>query len=260
MASLNIPYSFTNGTTANANEVNSVMAAIKSFVETETVQKDGSVKAGVTSLSAALTQILCPVGSVSAYVGAIAPGGWLLCDGTASTAAYPILASMVGAVTPDMRGRFLLGDSSSLTLGAVGGSDTISVANLPVHRHANTASASTSVTVNDGGNHAHTGSTGDAGSHEHDVNVTGASGSHAHDSQYDYLAAGTNGSYVIGGNATNAIMASGNHAHSVTVDAGGTHAHSTSASTSVTMTNADTGTGSAYLQPHVVVNYIIKHD
>jgi hypothetical protein len=50
MASLNYtPSSFSNGSVADANEVNAVLAQIKSFVETETVQKDGSVKA--TNLS-----------------------------------------------------------------------------------------------------------------------------------------------------------------------------------------------------------------
>lgn len=50
MASLNYtPPSFVNGTAADANDINAVLAQIKSFVETETVQKDGSVKA--TNLS-----------------------------------------------------------------------------------------------------------------------------------------------------------------------------------------------------------------
>lgn len=52
MASLNYtPTSFVNGTTANANDVNAVLAQIKAFVETETVQKDGSVKATNLSLT-----------------------------------------------------------------------------------------------------------------------------------------------------------------------------------------------------------------
>lgn len=51
MASLNYtPSSFTNGSPANADEVNAVLAQIKAFVETETVQRDGSVKATVGSL------------------------------------------------------------------------------------------------------------------------------------------------------------------------------------------------------------------
>jgi hypothetical protein len=45
MANLNIPYTFTNGTTANATEVNAVVSAIKTFVDTQLVQKDGSIKA-----------------------------------------------------------------------------------------------------------------------------------------------------------------------------------------------------------------------
>jgi hypothetical protein len=51
MASLNIPFTFTNGTTASAIEVNSNMQAIKSFVESQLVQIDGSVKASANSLS-----------------------------------------------------------------------------------------------------------------------------------------------------------------------------------------------------------------
>lgn len=51
MASLNYtPSSFSNGSPADANQVNAVLAQIKAFVETETVQKDGSVKATNLSL------------------------------------------------------------------------------------------------------------------------------------------------------------------------------------------------------------------
>jgi hypothetical protein len=51
MASLNYtPSSFSNGSPADADEMNAVLAQVKAFVETETVQKDGSVKASVNSL------------------------------------------------------------------------------------------------------------------------------------------------------------------------------------------------------------------
>jgi hypothetical protein len=51
MASLNYtPSSFSNGSPADANQVNAVLAQIKAFVETETVQKDGAVKATNLSL------------------------------------------------------------------------------------------------------------------------------------------------------------------------------------------------------------------
>jgi hypothetical protein len=51
MASLNYtPSSFSNGSVADANEMNAVLTQIKAFVETEPVQRDGSVKATVNSL------------------------------------------------------------------------------------------------------------------------------------------------------------------------------------------------------------------
>lgn len=51
MATLNIPNSFTNGTPANANEVNANFSAVKSFVEGSLVQADGSVKAGTGAIT-----------------------------------------------------------------------------------------------------------------------------------------------------------------------------------------------------------------
>lgn len=52
MASLNYtPSSFVNGTAADANDINAVLSQVKAFVETETVQKDGSVQATQLSLA-----------------------------------------------------------------------------------------------------------------------------------------------------------------------------------------------------------------
>ncbi|WP_396189457.1 hypothetical protein [Flavobacterium sp.] len=49
MANLNIPNNFSAGTPAVANSVNANFSAVKSFVETELVQRDGSVKATAAS-------------------------------------------------------------------------------------------------------------------------------------------------------------------------------------------------------------------
>ena len=49
MASLNIPNNFTAGTPAVAADVNQNFSSVKSFVESETVQRDGSVKATASS-------------------------------------------------------------------------------------------------------------------------------------------------------------------------------------------------------------------
>ena len=45
MASVTIPYTFTNGYAADANEVNANFAALKSFVDASLIQLDGSVQA-----------------------------------------------------------------------------------------------------------------------------------------------------------------------------------------------------------------------
>jgi microcystin-dependent protein len=237
----------------------------------------------LAKLASALQAYLVPVGSISAYAGVTAPTGWLLCDGT-STSGYTALAALVGATTPDMRGRFPIGDNATLTLLGTGGSTTISEANLPVHRHANTASAATSVTVNSGGahtptassvsagSHSHTGTVDSNGSHVHLLNATFVTGSHNHDLLHDYLATGTAGASILGSGLDNAVQSggshdhtfttgdAGSHSHTITVDAVAAHTHTASGSTTVTMSNADTGSGTAYFQPYLVVNYIIKHD
>jgi microcystin-dependent protein len=238
----------------------------------------------LAKLATALQNFLVPVGTIAMYGGAAAPTGWLLCDGT-STTGYTTLAGIVGATTPDMRGRFPIGDNSTLTLLGTGGSTTITEGNLPVHRHANTATATTSVTVNSGGahtptassvsagSHSHTGTVNANGSHVHTMNATFYNlGAHNHDLLVDYVATGTAGAGTVGGGVPNAVQAAGSHdhtfttadagshSHTITVDAVAAHTHTASGSTTVTMSNADTGSGTAYFQPYLVVNYIIKHD
>lgn len=51
MASLNYPYTFTNGTTADANQVMSDLNAVKTFVESSVVQADGSVQAPTAAIA-----------------------------------------------------------------------------------------------------------------------------------------------------------------------------------------------------------------
>jgi len=183
----------------------------------------------LADLAAAVANALVPVGTIAAYAGVTAPTGWLLCNGT-STSGYTSLAALVGATTPDMRGRFPIGDNATLTLLGTGGSLTITANNLPAHSHPNTATASTSVTLTDPG-HSHTIDTFDP--------ATGGSQIGAPDPAY-----GSNT-----GDEANVVN---------TATTGITVASST---TTVTMTNANnTTTASDYYPPHLVVNYIIKHD
>lgn len=91
-----------------------------------------------------------PVGAYIPYGGATAPEGWLLCDGTAySTATYARLFDVIGYSygggggtfnVPDLRGRAPIGAGtgtglSTFTVGQSTGTETISVAQMPVHSH-----------------------------------------------------------------------------------------------------------------------------
>jgi microcystin-dependent protein len=178
-------------------------------------------------LATAVVNRLVPVGTIAMYGGASAPTGWLLCDGTATTG-YTALAAIVGGTTPDLRGRFALGDNASLTLLATGGSTTIGTNNLPSHSHANTAVlASGTVTITDPG-HVHT----------------------------------INGQEALSGlDFTGAVIDSDSPGSAYTEStASAVTGISGTVGTAITMTNANTGGAEAYFQPHVVVNYIIKHD
>ena len=193
----------------------------------------------LAKLASAVANALVPVGTIAAYAGVTAPTGWLLCNGT-STSGYTSLAALVGATTPDMRGRFPIGDNATLTLLGTGGSLTIAEANLPSHSHtfsatsgAMSANASPSHSITDPG-HSHTIDTSD--------NFTGAA-----------VGVAEPGSFVITTDEPNvvnsAVTGISIAAHDIA------HTHSVSGTT-----GNGSGSGTDYYQPHLVVNYIIKHD
>jgi microcystin-dependent protein len=77
----------------------------------------GPVTAGQADLNllagaAAGGSPLCPIGCVLPYMGAVAPDGWLPCDGSAIPGEHTDLIALVGANTPDMEGQFLRGWST----------------------------------------------------------------------------------------------------------------------------------------------------
>ena len=251
MTTLSIPHSFTNNTVASATEVNQNFLSVKAFADAAVVQVDGSVQAPTVAiadnavtlakLAAAVQNALVPVGSIVATARTTAPTGWLLCNGTAfSSATYPSLYAILNnvATTPDLRGRFPLGDSSALTLLASGGSTTITESNMPSHNHTQNAHNHTQDA------HSHT---IDNHTHTNQVTTVIPAGTHAHNNVSDYVAAGTNGaptSPTVASISTTSLSANSN----------------TATNQATTATNIATGGGTDYYQPHVVVNFIIKHD
>lgn len=226
-----------NGTIVNA-DINSSAAIALSKLATGALPTDITVASAnlvngtvaLADLATAVANALVPVGTIAMYGGASAPTGWLLCNGT-STTGYTALAAIVGGTTPDLRGRFAIGDNDSLTLLATGGSATIGTNNLSSHSHANTAVlASGTVTITDPG-------------HTHTING-------------ELVAAAS-----ISDNEINVINAQGQGIDPYTEStASNTTSITATVGTAITMTNANTGGAEAYYQPHLVVNYIIKHD
>ena len=216
----------------------------------------GIADAAVTAakVATAALKLLCPVGTISAYGGTSAPTGWLLCNGGSISASYTELIALVGSNTPDMRGRFPIGDNATLTLLGTGGSLTIAEANLPAHTHG-MKNHTHSI------DHNHTAS----GSHSHTINITDPGHRHV------YLRP-TEGSH----NVVNAADASLSFMDSYTTansDSATTGISATSSPATVDLDNftgtsgapsdnttTATGSGTDYYQPYLAVNYIIKHD
>jgi microcystin-dependent protein len=266
------------GTTAHVLKVNSGGTA----PEWGQVATAGIADSAVTSvkidnnavtlakLAVAVQNFLVPVGSITAYGGSAAPTGWLLCNGaTFSAVTYPNLNTVLGGNTlPNFVGRVPMGKTASgtgSTLLGVGGSNTIAEGNLPSHLHGVGTLDAAPV-----GDHSHTGTVDPAGGHGHTA-ASVTAGSHSHTTTSPGFGVGINrwtpnATPSSGWIYDNPTGAAGDHSHSITVDAvgnhqhtftsvgGGAHDHTISGSTGLT------GSGTAYFQPFLSVNYIIKHD
>lgn len=230
-----------------------------------TTAKIADANVTLAKLASAVANALVPVGTITAYAGTTAPTGWLMCDGT-STTGYTALAALVGSTTPDLRGRFPLGDNSTLTLLGTGGSTTIAETNLPSHAHTidhdhasatsggMSANSTLSHSITDSG-HNHT-----QDPHTHTTQATISASSGAHNNTTDYVAAGTNAASttpsiasISSTTATNQSATTGISISDHTVS----HTHDVNLP-NFTGNSGSTGSGTAYYQPYLVVNYIIK--
>ena len=174
----------------------------------------------LADLATALVDYLVPVGTINAYGGATAPTGWLLCDGT-STSGYTALAAIVGATTPDMRGLFPMGKAATGTGSTLRGTG-----------------GSTTITTSNMPSHTHT-----QNSHGHAATPTGSLGG-----AFGVFGIGP----TVGGGAYSTFQASYTQVDYVT-------SQNDLKPQDATATNQNTGGGTAYYQPFIALNYIIKY-
>ena len=231
----------------------------------------------LAKLATVLQNALPPVGTIAPYAGTSAPTGWLLCNGGAISGTYTGLIALVGANTPNLKGKFLVGLDSTVSdfdglsnaidsIGDTGGVATVTLTSaqsgVPAHSHPNTATASstsTSTTSITDPTHRHSFSgTTDGTSITVDQGFPGTGGA-AGFGTYTSIDATNSGA-----NITNphSHTFSGNTAY---VGTGISASTSTSTSTTVTMSNQNNTTANAAsahtnVPPYYTVNYIIKHD
>jgi len=181
-----------------------------------------------------------PVGSIMEYLGATDPDGWIICNGTARTnnqdGRYNALNSLaIGTggsgisnyTPPDLRGKFLIGASSTYPLSSTSGNATVTLieANLPSHSHSM--------------------------DHQHYVNFNGNTA--AYPNWYTNNASFGNGAYVYTNNAQGIPT-------SYPLVLNGSSYGYPNYNVGKTITDA-TGSGTAFsiLPPYRAVNYIIKY-
>lgn len=212
-----------------------------------------------------------PAGAIVMYAGAVAPTGYLLCQGQAvSRTTYADLFTAIGTAygtgdgsttfnLPDLRVRLPIGAGTGKALGASDGVAEASRNANHSHSHGHSASASTSTaSANVSGSassdpgHTHGGLTGDAGSHSHG----GATGTPSGSAN----AQNGTGQVVTGSNHTHSISSDGTHQHTISAVNSGGHSHTISVSDSghSHTASASVGSGGSADHPYVVVNYIIK--
>lgn len=177
-----------------------------------------------------------PVGGIIMWSGTIAniPSGWALCNGLNGT--------------PNLQNKMIIGAGDTYSVGATGGSTTITLveANLPAHTH--TFSGNTG---NQSANHTHNGTTSTNGAHTHTQNSN-------HSTETPVTPANRRFGLInsaedvddIGG-----INAAGDHNHTFTTSGvSSDHTHAFSGTTS----SVGSGTAVNILNPYYALAFIMK--
>lgn len=108
------PYTLTNGTLADANQVMSDFNYISSQVNANVATAISSaINSTVPALISAAVLTALPVGTIVDWSGSVAsiPSPWQLCDGTNST--------------PNLKDKFLVGAGNTYAVGATGGQTSV---------------------------------------------------------------------------------------------------------------------------------------
>jgi microcystin-dependent protein len=283
-----IPDSIATQTYAN----NAATAGVTSVIDTSpatlnTLNELAGAIANNPSFSGTITALVnnkfvSQPGIVKKYAGFAAPTGWLLCDGqelqitsyqnlydtiTSTGTVFPYGANTNGSGSagsthfrvPSLKGRLPVGRDSAQTefdtLGETGGVKTVTLdsTQMPVHSHANTLGSATVSAAS----HTHGGydSGGDLrcaiGATAGDPNSIGYE-----PSAVTYPGPAGVGAYTLYGMA----FTTGYRGFSHYTPTYG-YTSGSSADATVTISNVNTGSGSAHnnLHPYIVVNYIIKY-
>lgn len=172
-----------------------------------------------------------PVGTILPFAGTTAPSGFLVCDGQAvnRTGTYADLYTAIGTNwgsgnnsttfnVPDLRGMFLRGYSGS-------SNDDPNKSTRTSRNGGQSGNNVGSYQASDNKSHNHTGSTGSAGSHTHNVllpmDQAGSSDITTIDANVENTGGDDEGIYTF----NNATSSSGSHTHTVTINNnGGTEA------------------------------------